>query len=323
MKNLRFHLIYLAIIGFLTYQYWTKTQALEEAVRSIEMFDKVLERDNKSVNETIQQLFTSIGKQTQAYMTQTNIRFFGNAQDVTEQCQILNAFFEKLKTEYILNEGGKYNKDTFYLANGISNGASKRYFSKQKVEQIKDSLNKLQVILSNISDTVEKYRFQHNSLTKLILEDDINWKAYKNRTVSENMAHLTAIQNYILSDNRLFLNYISKQIGGTGIIEDYFHVAIAPRKASIIVGETFEADSYLAKYSSYYGSNITFFIDGKEVPVNYGIAHFSTQPQDIGTKKMNVEVHIRNPLTGMVFKQFGEFEYEVLPKCAKNCQQNK
>ncbi len=44
MKNLRIHVIYLAIIGFWVYQYWTKTQALNEAVGSIEQFDRLLKR---------------------------------------------------------------------------------------------------------------------------------------------------------------------------------------------------------------------------------------------------------------------------------------
>ena len=50
MKNGRIHLIYLAIIGFLAYQYWTKTEALHHATESIEQLDRLLERNNDAVD---------------------------------------------------------------------------------------------------------------------------------------------------------------------------------------------------------------------------------------------------------------------------------
>ena len=53
MKNARIHFIYLAIIGFLAYQYWTKAQALNEAVGSIEQFDKLIKTDTRLLNSLL------------------------------------------------------------------------------------------------------------------------------------------------------------------------------------------------------------------------------------------------------------------------------
>ena len=53
MTHLRIHLIYLVLIGFLAYQYWTKTEALHHATESIEQLDRLLERNNQTASQPI------------------------------------------------------------------------------------------------------------------------------------------------------------------------------------------------------------------------------------------------------------------------------
>ncbi len=118
-----------------------------------------------------------------------------------------------------------------------------------------------------------------------------------------------------------YLNYIYDNIGGTSTSScDFFKVAIAPQKAAIFEGETFKADMYLAAYSSNPGSGVTFIINNREIPIKEGVARFETKETTIGKKTVKAIARIRNPLTGAIATSVGEFEYEVLPKCAKNCQ---
>ena len=79
MTHLRIHLIYMAIIGFLAYQYWTKTEALDNAVQSIEQMDKLLKINNDIVDETGIMIFNDIEKNVLAYTNNTNVAFLEKA----------------------------------------------------------------------------------------------------------------------------------------------------------------------------------------------------------------------------------------------------
>ena len=78
-------------------------------------------------------------------------------------------------------------------------------------------------------------------------------------------------------------------------------------------------DTYLAQYSTYSGNDVTFIVNGQILPHPNGVAHFSADNQSVGLKKIKVEALIRNPLTGSTTSQFTELEYEVLPKCSRDC----
>ena len=85
-------------------------------------------------------------------------------------------------------------------------------------------------------------------------------------------------------------------------------------------GEKFEVDVYLTSYSSNPGPYVKFFVNNHEVEIKDGVAHFETTEKAIGKKTVRAEASIQNPLTGQITTIIGEFEYEVLPKCSKNCQ---
>ena len=60
MKNARIHLIYLAIIGFLAYQYWTKAQALNDIINIVEEQGHLLQTNNEVVINASRMLFDRI-----------------------------------------------------------------------------------------------------------------------------------------------------------------------------------------------------------------------------------------------------------------------
>ena len=129
------------------------------------------------------------------------------------------------------------------------------------------------------------------------------------------------LKNQIKLDEIVYLNYFMDKVSGRIIIDDsWFRVVIAPKKAVLIEGEKFEADIFLAKYSTNPGTGLSFTINNQDLSIKDGVATFSRLENFTGLKTLKVNASIRNPATGQTTNVKGEFEYHVLPKCSVNCQ---
>jgi gliding motility-associated protein GldM len=113
------------------------------------------------------------------------------------------------------------------------------------------------------------------------------------------------------------LNYFMDEVSGKKEIKfDRFKVAIAPKKAYLIRGDKFEADVYLAAFSSNPGQDVSISVNGSGLGLKEGVAHYETTPSSIGKQTVKASASIRNPATGQVTSTTGEFEYEVGEKSA-------
>ena len=320
MTHLRIHLIYLVLIGFLAYQYWTKTEALHHATESIEQLDRLLERNNVLVEKLSILLLNEINKNVKAYPTAIQVSFLNKAKNVVAMSTSLNKWIENQKTEFTSFSGGFDKTDSTVLANRLSTKPSNGFFSNQKIQQIRDSLINYQRFLNDVYAKRDTEHLQKQYTTFKLLGDETYWQKLKNGTVADALMQLTAIQNRILLDKVPYLNYTYNMTSSGEMIFDQFKVAIAPQKAALFEGETFKSDVYLASYSSNLGSYVTISINNHEVKMKDGVAHFETIETTVGKKKVKAIASIRNPLTGQVKTAYGEFEYEVLPKCSRDCK---
>jgi hypothetical protein len=319
MKNSRFHIVYLTIIGFLAFQYWTKSQALEEAVGSIEQFDKLLRRDNEVVEKTSTMLRYEIEKQVQSYPNKINMSFSEKAKKIMSGSSSINKWLEKQKTDFIIFSGGFDKNDSKVLANRFSPKASNSFFLDQKINEIRDSLTQYQVYLDDISYKEKLQEMQKQYGSRNLISNDTFWQSLKNKTNADALAQLTFLQNQIILDKIPYLNYTYNLVA-SDMVFDAYKLAIAPKKAVLILGDKFEMDAYVAKYSSFNGSDVSFWINNQEIPVKEGVAHFVNEDKTIGKKTVKAIARIRNPLTGATMESISEFEYEVLPKCSRDCQ---
>jgi hypothetical protein len=319
MKNARIHLIYLAIIGFLTYQYWTKTQALDEAVGSIEQFDKLLKMNNEVVAKSSTMIKYAIDKQVHTYLNNTNKSYLEKAQNLISASSMMANWLEKQRTELINLAGGEDKKDSIHLAAHFNKRVS-RFYSGANIQEIRDSLIHFQVALNNVADSYRLKEFQKQFSTLSLTKNETYWQTFRNKSVSDALTQFTAIQNRIELDKIAFLNHIFNYTGSNEHHEDSFKVAIVPRKIDLIEGEEFKADVYLASYSRNLGNNITFWANNHEIKIEDGVAHFESTDLSIGKKVVNVEARIRNPLTGQTTTANAELEYEVFPKCSRDCK---
>jgi hypothetical protein len=319
MPHLRLHLVYLAVIGFLTYQYWAKTQALNNATQSIEQLDKLLTMNNVVIDRTTTQLFYDIEINVKAYPNTTNMVFLAKAKNVMSSAEGLNTWLENQKATLINMSGGLSNTDTTVLDKRLSTKPNRTFFSIQKIQETKDSLAYFQGVLSDISDSLALKNLQTRYPILILLNDSMYWQKWAVITAADAVAQLTAIQNRVLLSKIPCLNYIYGNTGDKMIRGDSYKIAIAPRKAFLLEGESFNADIYIASYFSRL-SDVIFNIDNQKLPIKDGIAHFEKIETTVGKKTVKVEARIRNPLTGQTTSSFGEFEYEVLPKCSRDCK---
>ena len=111
------------------------------------------------------------------------------------------------------------------------------------------------------------------------------------------------------------------KVSGRIIIDDsWFQVLVAPKKAVLIEGEKFEADIFLAKYSTKPDTGLSFTVNNQDLTIKDGVAKYSKTEKVTGLKTLKVNASIRNPATGQVTTISSKFEYHVLPKCSENCQ---
>jgi hypothetical protein len=119
MKNGRIHLIYLAIIGFLAYQYWTKAQALNEAVTSIEQFDKLFKSNTEVVGKTAEMIKNAIDQQVRAYPNERNKSFEGKAKNLISASSIMGNWLAKQRMEFINLAGGEDRDDSTHFSKAV------------------------------------------------------------------------------------------------------------------------------------------------------------------------------------------------------------
>jgi hypothetical protein len=322
MPHLRLHLVYLAVIGFLTYyHYWTKTQALNEAITSIEQFDKLMKQDSKAVNRASTIVLNYIGTNVKAMNNTINQQFLAKARTAVGAVWHLNDWFEQQKRTLTQLSGGLDRQDTHHLSNRFDVLSSATFFTDAKIQQFRDSLNRLSTLLSDISDT-NTYRRYKNDIYTLhkLAEDDAYWQSLKHKTATEAVAQLTSIQNRLELDVIPYLNYIFGQVSFCGKHND-FKLVISPQNAGIVEGETYKADFYIAENRAYQNYEVaTIVANNREVPIIGGVAHFEETHLAAGDKLIHATANVRHLLTGQTIAADVKFDYKVLPKCSRDCK---
>ncbi len=178
-------------------------------------------------------------------------------------------------------------------------------------------------LLNTITDPVKKAELTK----KIALQVDAvpvgseakNWVDLKfaHMPVAAVMPTLTKMVADVKTSETALLNYFMDEVSGKKEIKfDQFKVAIAPKKAYLIRGDKFEADVYLAAYSSQPGQDVSISVNGSGLGLREGVAHYEATPSGIGKQTVTATATIRNPATGVVTTTKGEFEYEVGEKSA-------
>ena len=289
MKNLYVHLIYLSIIGILSFQLWSKTTMTNQAFNQIE---QVLEKDLKFFDYNIQDL----KKATNANIGRNSTRY--------EQYKTIMDDLKKLSDSNM----AMIDKSMLSIKQGNS----------ISIDKLNDSIyefsNALSKLVKDKGDSLALSKL--SGLKKFLSNDSFNDMIQKRPAL-----YLNLLKNQIYSDELVLCNYIldkTTPVGSCGVTP--IKLAIVPKKAVIIEGEKFEADLYLASYLSNPGSGLIITVNDESISIKEGIAHFKKNRSKIGLKTIKAQAKITNPATGETTTINSEFEYHVLPKCSKDCQ---
>ncbi len=108
------------------------------------------------------------------------------------------------------------------------------------------------------------------------------------------------------------MNHFFNKMSIIDIKYDKFRVAISPKKSYLIRGDKFEADMFIAAYSSNKEANASIAVNGGPQSLKEGIAHYETTPSGLGKQTITVTGSVRNALTNETITAApSTFEYEV------------
>lgn len=288
MKNLWLHGIYLSIIGILGFQLWSKTTEMRYTFGQV---DQVLKSNNEVLRINSENILYEIEKN---YSTNPNKYGY---------------FFTASKVNSILFQSASNFIDKFENKSKLRGNIN--------LNNLRDSMSILSKKTGFIHDERDSLTLTKQCSLIKTIQNDTFWKGF----MSNPSTNFLLLKNQIKLDEIVYLNYFMDKVSGRIIIDDsWFRVVIAPKKAVLIEGEKFEADIFLAKYSTNPGTGLSFTINNQDLSIKDGVATFSRLENFTGLKTLKVNASIRNPATGQTTNVKGEFEYHVLPKCSVNCQ---
>lgn len=313
-RQLMINLMYLVLTALLA------LNVSAEIINAFFALKKGIETSNTIVDNSNTAIKQQIDKQADAYKNPVNEKYRGSANNVIGIADGFVKYIKDINERMVKEAGGpdarfsdgrpvKFkDKDIttrMYINEGMGGKieAEIKRVRQAMIDAIPEDKDK-QTVVNSIALNVDA--IAPDSKAK-------NWTEYKFKQmpVAAVMPFFTKLQADAKTSETAILNYLFNKIGGTDIKFDQFKVALAPKTGYVIKGEKFEADVYLAAFSSNPGTGISLSVNGSGLPMKEGVAKYSTTPTGIGKQKVKATATIKNPLTGEVKSVNSEFEYEV------------
>lgn len=313
-RQLMINLMYLVLTAMLA------LNVSAEIINAFFALNKGIKNSNIIVDNSNALVQQAIDKQVSAYPKPENQTFKSNALEATKVAKEFEAYIASVMDEMIKEAGGV---DSHY-----SDGRPVRYKDKDVTTNMFITKGKGDELMKKIEETRAKFLKLIPDADRKSIESSIalkidsiasdskakTWTEYKFKQmpVAAVMPTLTKLVADAKTSQTALLNYFFNKVGGTDIKFDKFLVALAPKKGYINQNEKFEADVYLAAYSSNPGTGVSISVNGQSLPVKDGMAQFSETGTSLGKRKVTATASIRNPTTGATENAKPiEFEYEV------------
>lgn len=99
------------------------------------------------------------------------------------------------------------------------------------------------------------------------------------------------------------------------LIYDRYSPVVSPTNPAPRVGEWYKADIFLGTYASLANGShdVKISVNGEELPVQEGVAHFSRPYTTPGEKRYTVNIRLKDTRTGEVRSYVRDFSLHVLP----------
>jgi hypothetical protein len=241
MKNIVFHFIYISILGFIGYQYYSNSKVDAQLLPEI---DKTLFIDSDLMQKSM-------------FGIERGVKMNVDAQPkYVSYLDILQEVNPKTESIY---------KWIVYQKNNIKD---------LKHADVRDSINVLsQNILKSIANLDFRDSFRGESHLLKIINDARFWRHFKD--FPKNI--LTDLQNKITLDQLMIGNYcLTKSSHKVDINFEGWRIAVVPKKAVYYEGEDFEGEIYKLAYSKSV-KGIIFSANGKALSIEKGIAQYKVK----------------------------------------------
>ncbi len=313
----------------------TVDEQIDETVASL---DDLLKDDSKAKYRVLQPAIAEIRQQAEQldnYVSQLSdqlIDVSGNNDGVVDE----NDYIE---SHGVLAPKGKKNKDvtTRLLVQGesgqVAEGEGEGEELKRRIIETRQAL--IDAYTNLLTENAEVLQIDDEERAARIASvaenmpfkiDDEAWREANNKKVSwadykfghMPVAAVLPLMSQIRSDLKIseanLVNDIVQMAGGKQIVFDQFFPVFQADKSYVIGGERLNAKVSVGSYSSsLQPENITLRVNGQTLPIKAdGTADFSLVANGSpGPKTIKTFVAVKNPLTGEVIEQDGEFTYEI------------
>lgn len=315
-RQLMINLMYLVLTALLA------LNVSAEVMNAFFTLNKGIVNSNTIVDVNNDNIMKAINKQADGYKNPANEQYRANAMKTIALTKEFNDYVDGLKKMIFDAAGGPSEKDPskprmekdkdittrLLVHDNRKNTDGAAFELEKRIRTLKTELAKL---CDNDPGTLKSISLDIEEIPKG--SDKKNWPDFKFRQmpVAAVFPMMSKIQSDAKTSSTAILNYINAKVGGTDIKFDQFKVALAPKTGYVIKGEKFEADVYLAAFSSNPGSGVSISVNGREMPVKEGVASYSAIATNIGKQTVKATASIKNPITGEVKTVTTNFDYEV------------
>ncbi len=318
-RQLMINLMYLVLTAMLA------LNVSAEIINAFFALNKSIKSSNEIVDKSNVSIKTAIDKQADAYKNATNEQFRGLAAQAQKVAKDFESYVSNITNDLITAAGGpsKDHPDGRPVRYKDKDVTTRMFLNDKKGDDLQAKIVEARkAFLALVPDAKDRAELEKQIALQV---DEIpsdskakTWSElkFKQMPVAAVMPMLTKLVADSKTSETALLNYFFNKIGGDVIKFENFKVAIAPKKSYLIRGDKFEADIYLAAYSSNPGTNVSISANGSGLPMNQGVAHYETTPSGLGKQTVNASASVRNPLTGQTTTVQGTFEYEVGEKSA-------
>lgn len=315
-RQLMINLMYLVLTALLA------LNVSAEVMNAFFSLNKGLENSNKIVDNTNITIKNSIDKQADANKKEVNIKYKNSADAMLSELKDFTAYVDGIK-KTVFDAAGGPSKDNPTIPVNIKdkdiptrllvydNAKKKDGMGVELEKKIKEFREKLIKYADGDQGTIKSISLDTEEVPKG--SDKKNWADFRFRQmpVAAVFPILTKIQSDAKTSSAAVLNYINGKVAGEDLKFDNFKVAIAPKTGYVVRGDKFEADVYLAAYSSNPGQGVSISVNGANLGMKDGVAKYTSTPGSIGKQTVRATATIKNPLTGEVKRVDGTFDYEV------------
>jgi gliding motility-associated protein GldM len=309
-RQLMINLMYLVLTALLA------LNVSAEVMNAFFSLDKGMENTGKIVDRSNTSVMQSIDTQANAYKNPNNAKYQKNAKDAQVICDEFYDYIEGIRQKLFTAAGGPNPKVPEQPKDIRNKDLTTRMFCKEPLgaeieAKISETRTKLLALVDNDTSMLNALPLEVEALPPGIKAKNwIDFK-FKQMPVAAVVPTLGKMQSDIKNSYSAVLGYCAKKVSGeTEIRMDSYEPVMSSKTGYIIRGEKYEADVFLSAFSST-ASNVSISVNGSGLPVTQGKAHYTASGESVGTKKYNVSINVKNPITGVVKNYQKEFQYEV------------